>query len=74
MCLFSLLISNNNQLQYWKKQFLNVKVKSLSGEYPTLCDPMDCSLLRSAIHGILQARVLVWVAISFSRGSSQTRD
>ena len=41
---------------------------------PTLCDPMDCSLPGSSIHGILQARVLEWVAISFSRGSSRPRD
>ena len=33
---------------------------------PTLCDPMDCSPPGSSIHGILQARVLEWVAISFS--------
>ena len=33
---------------------------------PTLCDPMDCSLPGSLIHGIFQARVLEWVAISFS--------
>ena len=38
---------------------------------PTLCNPMDCSLPGSSLHGILQARVLEWVAISFSRGSSQ---
>ena len=41
---------------------------------PTLCDPMDCSPPGSPIHGILQARLLEWVAISFSRGSSQPRD
>ena len=41
---------------------------------PTLCDTMDCSLPGSSVHGILQARVLEWVAISFSRGSSQPRD
>ena len=41
---------------------------------PTLCDPVDCSLPGSSIHGIFQARVLEWVAISFSRGSSQPRD
>ena len=41
---------------------------------PTLCSPMDCSLRGSSIHGIFQARVLEWVAISFSRGSSQPRD
>ena len=37
------------------------------------CDPMDCSLSGSSVHGILQARILEWVAISFSRGSSQPR-
>ena len=36
--------------------------------------PMDCSLPGSSIHGIFQARVLEWVAIAFSRGSSQPRD
>ena len=36
----------------------------------TLCDPMDCSLPGSSVHGILQARMLEWVAIPFSRGSS----
>ena len=40
----------------------------------TLCDAMDCSPLGSSDHGILQARILEWVAISFSRGSSQPRD
>ena len=39
----------------------------------TLCDPMDCSLPGSSVHGIFQARVLEWAAISFSRGSSQPR-
>ena len=39
----------------------------------SLCDPMDCSLPGSSVHGILQARILKWVAISFSRGSSQPR-
>ena len=41
---------------------------------PTLCDPMDCSLPGSSVHEIFQAIVLEWVAISFSRGSSQLRD
>ena len=41
---------------------------------PTLCDPMDCSLPGSSVRGILQARILEWVAISFSRRSSQPRD
>ena len=38
---------------------------------PTLCDPMDCSLSGSSVHGIFQARVLEWIAISFPRVSSQ---
>ena len=41
---------------------------------PILCDPMDSSLPGSSVHGIFQARILEWVAISFSRGSSQPRD
>ena len=40
------------------------KVKS----HPTLCDPMDCSPPGSSGHGILQARILEWIAILFSRG------
>ena len=36
---------------------------------PTLCDPMDYT-----VHGILQARMLEWIAVPFSRGSSQLRD
>ena len=38
-----------------------------------LCDPLGYSPLGSSVHGILQARILQWVAISFSRGSSQTQ-
>ena len=40
----------------------------------TLRDPMDCSLPGSSAHGIFQARILEWVAVSFSRGFSQSRD
>ena len=40
----------------------------------TLCDPMDCSLPGSSVHWILQARILQWVAIPFSRGSSWPRN
>ena len=41
---------------------------------PTLFHPMDCSPLGSAVHGILQARILEWVAIHSSKGSSQPKD
>ena len=41
---------------------------------PPLCDPVDCGPPGSSVHGIFQARILEWVAISPSRGSSQPRD
>jgi len=49
-----------------------VKVKSLSCVW--LCDHVDYSLQGFSLHGILQARILEWVTISFSRGSSRPRD
>ena len=56
---------------------LSHKVKSeseIAQSYLTLCDPVDCSLPGSSVHGILQARVLEWVAISFCRKPSRPRD
>ena len=50
------------------------KESEVTQSCPTLCDPMDCRLSSSSVHGILQARVLEWVAISFFRGSSGPRD
>ena len=50
---------------------------SLAGSlqsWPTLCDPMGCGPLVSYVHGILQARILEWVAVSFSKGSLWPRD
>ena len=53
----------------------SVKVKVLvTQSCPTLCDPMDYSPPGSSVHGILQARIMQWVAIFFSRGSSRPRD
>ena len=40
----------------------------------TLCNPMDCNPPGSSVHGISQARILEWVTMPFSRGSSQPRD
>ena len=40
--------------------------------YLTLCDPMDCSLPGSSVHGIFQARVLEWGAIAFSKSGLKT--
>ena len=44
---------------------VKVKESEVAQSCPTLCDPMDCSLPGSSIHGISQARVLEWVAIAF---------
>ena len=49
-------------------------VSEVAQSCPTLCNPVDCSPPGSSIHGILQTRILEWVAISFSRGSSWPRD
>ena len=46
---------------------------SVAQSCPTLCNHMDCSSLGSSVHGIFQTRILDWVAIPFSRGSSQSR-
>ena len=52
-----------------------VKVKVLVTQSRlTLCNPTDCSPPGSSVHGILQARILEWIVISFFRGSSQPRD
>ena len=51
----------------------SVHAKSLQS-CPTLCDPMDCSPPNSSVHWILQARIVEWVAVPSSRGSSPPRD
>ena len=58
----------------WVLWFLEVKWSELAQSCLTLCDPVDCSRPGSSVHGILQARIREWVAISFSRVSSQPRD
>ena len=65
-----LTVVNLPMMKGWVDFGVKVKVKSSL----ILCDPMDYSLQCSSVHGIFQARVLEWVAISFSRGSSQPRD
>ena len=55
---------------YFNERKVKVKVTQLC---LTLCDPMDCSLLGSSVHGILQANILEWVAMPSSRGSSEPR-
>ena len=51
-----------------------LKWSEVAQSCPTLCHPVNCSLLHSSVYGIFQARVLEWVVISFSKGSSRHRD
>ena len=51
-----------------------MKWSEVAQSCPTLCDPINCSLPGSSVHGIFQAIVLEWIAISFSSGSSWPRD
>ena len=53
---------------------LTILYSEIAQSCMTLCNPMVCSLPGSSLHRILQARVLEWIAISFSRGSSQPRN
>ena len=52
----------------------SMKWSEVSQSCLTLCHPMDYSLLGSSVHGIFQARVLEWIAMSFSRGPSRPRN
>ena len=64
-------ISDGTHLEFEAVKSLSMKVAQ---SCLTLCDPMDYSPLGCSVPGILQARILEWVAIPFSRRSSQSRD
>ena len=68
-CCVSMSVSPYCDVQWTAR----VHAKSLRS-CPTLCDPVHSSLPGSSVRGILQVIILEWVAISFSRGSSQPRD
>ena len=65
----NLLVDVANNLIHAKFNFVCVCVL-VAQSCPTLCDPMDCSPPGSSVHGVLQARILGWVAIPVSKGSS----
>ena len=60
----------------WKQACLlsSLTVSEVTQSCPTRCEPVDRSLPGSSVHGIVQARILEWVTISFSRGSSRPWD
>ena len=59
---------------FWSLTTISFYESEVTQSCPTLCVPMDCSLPGFSIRGIFQARVLEWIALSFSRRSSWTRD
>ena len=64
-----------NTSAIWEVPYLITESESVScSVLSTLCDPVDCSPPDSSVHGILQARILKWVAVSLSRGSFRPRD
>ena len=73
-CVDSPIPCEKNLLIYYKEDISAVAVVLVTQSCPTLCNSTDCSPPGSSVHGILQARILEWIAISFSRGSSQPSD
>ena len=63
----------NNALKINRIEIITC-VCSVTQSCLTFCNPMNCSLPGSSVHEIFQARILEWVAISFSRGSSRPKD
>ena len=56
-------------IQLYTHMYVHIREVKVTQSCPTLCNPMDYT-----VHGIFQARLLEWVAVPFSRGSSQPRD
>ena len=64
----------NFLLSYYNRSQKCIESVLVAQSCLTVCNPTVCSPLDSSVHGISQARILEWVAIPFSRGSSQPRD
>ena len=68
--------SGYGRMENWSNQGWTMKIQwsEVAQSCPTLCDSMDCSLPGSSVHKILYTRILKWVGMPSSRGSSQPRD
>ena len=62
--------SEHDYVTLLRSLLIEVRACIVTQSHPILCDPIDCSMPGSSVHGILKARILEWIAISFSRGSS----
>ena len=71
---FLLYIFSHRFFSEWFQSLCISEVSEVAQSCLTLCNPIDCGLPGSSIHGIFQGRVLGWVAIAFSTGSSRPRD
>ena len=69
-----IILKEKTALDFWEALPSQSESVSHFSDRPAVFDPMDCSLPGSSVHGILQARILEWVAIFFSRASFQPRD
>ena len=70
------MIFMNNKLVFIRQNFRSLYYLKMYEHVCSVasdCDPMDCNPPGSSVHGIFQARILEWVAIPFSRGSSLTQ-
>ena len=79
LILMSAFLKDQTAKHFWFKSckiiIFIMKVEMLVSQLcPVLCDPMDCSLPGSSVHGVLHARILEWVAMPSSRGSPQLGD
>ena len=72
----SVSLHSVSMLAPWKESYDKPSVHCMLSfqTRPTLCNPMDCSPPGSIVHGLTQARILQWISMPSSRGSSQTRD
>ena len=75
VCVYVCFSLKRKKILIYALTWMNLEgISEVAQSCPTVCDPMECSLWGSSVHGIFRARILEWVAISFSRGSSQPRD
>ena len=72
--MFEDIITNISRVQFLQLTSVAAAAAALLSRVQLFCNSMDCSWPDSSVDGISQARILQWIAVSFSRGSSQSRN